>query len=109
MHCNKYEQKGPCLLFEVLELDVMDVRIVEERSYTAAIEMGSGSGSGESCSAHTQRKHFLYFTDDKIFSVLMEICRTLGIYAFASTFWKIILIILRCNPYAELYNCVQCI
>lgn len=107
MHCNKYEQKAPCLLFQVLELDVMDVRIVEERSYAAAIEMGSGSG--ESHSAHTQRKHFLYFTDDKIFSVLMEICRTLGIYAGASTFWKIIL---RCNPYAyipELYNCVQCI
>lgn len=107
MHCNKYEQKAPCLLFQVLELDVMDVRIVEERSYAAPIEMGSGSG--ESHSAHTQRKHFLYFTDDKIFSVLMEICRTLGIYAGASTFWKIIL---RCNPYTyipELYNCVQCI
>lgn len=60
----------------------MDVRIVEERSYTAAIEMGSGSG--ESHSAHTQRKHFLYFTDDRIFSMLMEICRTLGIYAGSS-------------------------
>lgn len=64
---------------QVLELDVMDVRIVEERSYAATIE--TNSGSSDSYSAHTQRKHFLYFTDEKIFSVLMEICRTLGMTA----------------------------
>lgn len=63
---------------QVLELDVMDVRIVEERSY-AAMEMSTGSH--HSYTTHTQRKHFLYFTDEKIFSVLMEICRTLGIIA----------------------------
>lgn len=67
------------MLSQVLELDVMDVRIVEERSYAASIEMSSSSR--ESYSAHIQRKHFLYFTDEKIFSVLMEICRTLGICA----------------------------
>ncbi|XP_070695681.1 TELO2-interacting protein 1 homolog isoform X2 [Pempheris klunzingeri] len=65
-------------LMQVLELDVMDVRIVEERSYAATIE--TNSGSRESHSAHIQRKHFLYFTDEKIFCVLMEICRTLGYY-----------------------------
>ncbi|KAJ0064795.1 hypothetical protein NL108_013240, partial [Boleophthalmus pectinirostris] len=60
-------------LMQVLELDVMDVRIVEERSYTDTdIESGS--------SVHVHRKHFMYFTDDQIFSVLMEICRTLGYY-----------------------------
>ncbi|XP_033825762.1 TELO2-interacting protein 1 homolog [Periophthalmus magnuspinnatus] len=60
-------------LMQVLELDVMDVRIVEEKSYTDTdIESGS--------SAHVHRKHFMYFTDDRIFSVLMEICRTLGYY-----------------------------
>ncbi|XP_067447589.1 TELO2-interacting protein 1 homolog [Thunnus thynnus] len=65
-------------LMQVLELDVMDVRIVEERSYGATIE--TSCGSHDSYSAHIQRKHFLYFTDEKIFSVLMEICRTLGYY-----------------------------
>uniref|UniRef100_A0A3Q4BIQ5 Uncharacterized protein n=1 Tax=Mola mola TaxID=94237 RepID=A0A3Q4BIQ5_MOLML len=65
-------------LMQVLELDVMDVRIVEERTYSATIEMSSGSG--ESYIAHMPRKHFLYFTDEKIFFVLMEICRTLGYY-----------------------------
>ncbi|KAM8755102.1 TELO2-interacting protein 1 homolog isoform 1-T1 [Acanthopagrus schlegelii] len=65
-------------LMQVLELDVMDVRIVEERSYAASIE--TNSSSTDSYSAHTQRKHFLYFTDEKIFSVLMEICQMLGYY-----------------------------
>lgn len=65
-------------LMQVLELDVMDVRIVEERSYTDA--MGTSSGCHDSHMAHRQRKHFLFFTDEKIFSVLMEICRTLGFY-----------------------------
>ncbi|XP_037540304.1 TELO2-interacting protein 1 homolog [Nematolebias whitei] len=65
-------------LMQVLELDVMDVRIVEERSYADTIE--TSSDSRDSYSAHVHRKHFLYFTDERIFSVLMEICRTLGYY-----------------------------
>ncbi|XP_068606861.1 TELO2-interacting protein 1 homolog [Brachionichthys hirsutus] len=64
-------------LMQVLELDVMDVRIIEERNYVTSIETSSGCYS---CSAHTQRKRFLYFTDERIFSVLMEICKTLGYY-----------------------------
>ncbi|KAM3617212.1 uncharacterized protein V6R79_003431 [Siganus canaliculatus] len=64
-------------LMQVLELDVMDVRIIEERNYADTIETSSGA---QSCSAHVQRKHFLYFTDERIFSVLKEICRALGFY-----------------------------
>jgi len=60
----------------VLELDVMDVRIVEERSAAATID--TSPDSQDTYAAHTQRKHFLFFTDGKIFSALMEICRTLG-------------------------------
>lgn len=63
--------KHLCFHLQVLELDVMDVRIVEERSNTVTIETSP-------VSAHIQRKHFLNFTDERIFSVLMEICRTLG-------------------------------
>ncbi|XP_034552232.1 TELO2-interacting protein 1 homolog isoform X2 [Notolabrus celidotus] len=65
-------------LMQVLELDVMDVRIVEERSYAATIE--TTPGASDSYTAHIQRKHFLYFTDEKIFCVLMQICRTLGYF-----------------------------
>ncbi|XP_056279886.1 TELO2-interacting protein 1 homolog [Pseudoliparis swirei] len=65
-------------LMQVLELDVMDVRIVEERSAAATID--TSPDSQDTYAAHTQRKHFLFFTDGKIFSALMEICRTLGYY-----------------------------
>uniref|UniRef100_A0A8C6PFI6 TELO2 interacting protein 1 n=1 Tax=Nothobranchius furzeri TaxID=105023 RepID=A0A8C6PFI6_NOTFU len=65
-------------LMQVLELDVVDVRIVEERSHGESLERSSGSVG--SYAAHIPQKHFLYFTDEKIFSVLMEICRTLGFY-----------------------------
>lgn len=62
----------------------MDIRIVEERTHTAALEMGSSAGVTHS--AHAQRKNFLYFTDDKIFSVLMEICRALGMRSGSLSF-----------------------
>lgn len=52
----------------------MDIRIVEERSYTNSTEMSSSTLD----ELRIQKKHFLFFTDEKIFSVLMEICRTLG-------------------------------
>lgn len=55
----------------------MDIRIVEERNYTNSTDMSSSTPDD----LHIQKKHFLFFTDEKIFSVLMEICRTLGIDA----------------------------
>ncbi|XP_061591066.1 LOW QUALITY PROTEIN: TELO2-interacting protein 1 homolog [Cololabis saira] len=65
-------------LMQVLELDVMDVRIVEERSSSETLSRSSDLH--DSFYTHTQRKSFLYFRDEKIFCVLMEICRTLGYY-----------------------------
>ncbi|XP_061657053.1 TELO2-interacting protein 1 homolog isoform X2 [Syngnathoides biaculeatus] len=63
-------------LMQVLELDVADVRIVEERGHGGSLETSSGSHH----SKHIRRKHFLHFTDEKIFFVLTEICRTFGYY-----------------------------
>lgn len=65
-------QQALFVLLQVLELDVMDIRIVEERSYTTSTEMSTPD------ELHIQKKHFLFFTDEKIFSLLMEICRILG-------------------------------
>lgn len=67
-------QQALFVLLQVLELDVMDIRIVEERSYTTSTEISSSTPD----ELHIQKKHFLFFTDEKIFSLLMEICRTLG-------------------------------
>ncbi|XP_061841525.2 TELO2-interacting protein 1 homolog isoform X2 [Nerophis lumbriciformis] len=63
-------------LMQVLDLDVTDVRIVEERGHGALI----GTGSGSLHCVDVRRKRFLFFTDDAIFSVLTEICQTLGFY-----------------------------
>ncbi|XP_037397102.1 TELO2-interacting protein 1 homolog isoform X2 [Pygocentrus nattereri] len=62
-------------LMQVLELDVSDVRIVEERTFAHLVDLGL-----ETLEAQLQRKYFLYFTDDKIFSALKQICRMLGHY-----------------------------
>lgn len=59
----------------------MDIRIVEERSYTTSTEMSPSTPD----EFHIQRKHFLFFTDEKIYSLLMEICRTLGTDALCYT------------------------
>ncbi|XP_066526224.1 TELO2-interacting protein 1 homolog [Hoplias malabaricus] len=60
-------------LMQVLEMDVTDVRIIEERSFTPLVDIGP-----DALETLYQRKYFLYFTDDKIFSALKQICRMLG-------------------------------
>ncbi|XP_072552810.1 TELO2-interacting protein 1 homolog [Salminus brasiliensis] len=60
-------------LMQVLEVDVTDVRIIEERTFAPLVDLGPASHE-----AQAQRKYFLYFTDDKIFSALRQICRMLG-------------------------------
>ncbi|XP_018616226.2 TELO2-interacting protein 1 homolog [Scleropages formosus] len=62
-------------LMQVLELDITDVRIVEERSSSSLEHTGLGPHE-----LYTQKKHFVYFTDANIFSSLQQICRFLGYY-----------------------------
>ncbi|RXN34285.1 TELO2-interacting 1-like protein [Labeo rohita] len=62
-------------LMQVMELDVTDVKIIEERTLTSSKDLRPDVHQIPS-----QRKYFLYFTDDKIFSALRKICRMLGYY-----------------------------
>uniref|UniRef100_A0A8C1NG35 TELO2 interacting protein 1 n=1 Tax=Cyprinus carpio TaxID=7962 RepID=A0A8C1NG35_CYPCA len=62
-------------LMQVMELDVTDVKIIEEKTLTSSTNLGPDMHQIPS-----QRKYFLYFTDDKIFSALRKICRMLGCY-----------------------------
>ncbi len=62
-------------LMQVMELDVTDVKIIEERALTSLTDLRPDLHQIPS-----QRKYFLYFTDDKIFSALRKICRVLGYY-----------------------------
>ncbi|NXP18204.1 TTI1 protein, partial [Scytalopus superciliaris] len=59
-------------LVQVLELDVTDVKIVEERRWDPP---GSLQQRGR-----CQKKYFRFFTEEKVFQLLQQVCRVLGYY-----------------------------
>ncbi|NXD84425.1 TTI1 protein, partial [Halcyon senegalensis] len=62
-------------LMQVLELDVTDVRIVEDRRWG-----GEGSWQHGPQRGRWQRKYFRFFTEEKVFQLLQQVCRVLGYY-----------------------------
>lgn len=64
-------------LMQVLEMDVTDVRIVEERRFH---NEARGEQHTELLERATQKKYFRYFTDERIFALLRQLCRVLGYY-----------------------------
>ncbi|NWI70540.1 TTI1 protein, partial [Todus mexicanus] len=66
-------------LLQVLELDVTDVKIVEDRRW-------GGEGAGPGSLQHglqrgrCQKKYFRFFTEEKVFQLLQQVCRVLGYY-----------------------------
>ncbi|KAK6471764.1 TELO2-interacting protein 1-like protein [Huso huso] len=64
-------------LMQVLEMDVTDVRIVEERRFH---NEARGEQHTELLERATQKKYFRYFTDERIFALLQQLCRVLGYY-----------------------------
>ncbi|XP_065501461.1 TELO2-interacting protein 1 homolog isoform X2 [Caloenas nicobarica] len=63
-------------LMQVLELDVTDVKIVEDRGGGSA----SPCGPVGSLARRSQRKYFRFFTEEKVFQLLQQVCRVLGYY-----------------------------
>ncbi|XP_054029498.1 TELO2-interacting protein 1 homolog, partial [Dryobates pubescens] len=64
-------------LLQVLELDVTDVKVVEERRWGREGPPGpwqQGLGGGGGC----QRKYFRFFTEEKVLRLLQQVCRVLG-------------------------------
>lgn len=55
-------------LMQVLELEVKDVKVVEEKGGAPEVLQPAG----------LQRKYFRFFTDERIFPLLQQICRALG-------------------------------
>ncbi|KFQ02923.1 TELO2-interacting protein 1, partial [Leptosomus discolor] len=68
-------------LMQVLELDVTDVKIVEDRRWgcegacgaAGSLQHGVQKGRG-------QKKYFRFFTEEKVFQLLQQVCRVLGYY-----------------------------
>ncbi|KAM4649696.1 TELO2-interacting protein 1 homolog isoform 2-T2 [Amazona ochrocephala] len=62
-------------LMQVLELDVTDVKIVEDRRWGCEGSLQPGAQKGR-----CQRKYFRFFTEEKVFQLLQQVCRVLGYY-----------------------------
>ncbi|XP_051886998.1 TELO2-interacting protein 1 homolog isoform X2 [Pristis pectinata] len=75
-------------LIQVLELDVTDVRIVEERQLTSeAVNRQQLTPCSSSLDylrtwdkPAAQRKYFKYFNEERVFTLLQQVCRVLGYY-----------------------------
>ncbi|XP_053902287.1 TELO2-interacting protein 1 homolog isoform X2 [Malaclemys terrapin pileata] len=65
-------------LMQVLELDVADVKIVEERRWGPEDSLGEPLGSLQH--GKGQKKYFRFFTDERIFLLIQQVCRVLGYY-----------------------------
>ncbi|XP_032560542.1 TELO2-interacting protein 1 homolog [Chiroxiphia lanceolata] len=62
-------------LVQVLELDVTDVKIVEERRWGPPGSWQQGVQRGRH-----QKKYFRFFTEERVFQLLQQVCRVLGYY-----------------------------
>ncbi|NWU06271.1 TTI1 protein, partial [Cephalopterus ornatus] len=62
-------------LVQVLELDVTDVKIVEERRWGPPGSWQQGAQRGR-----CQKKYFRFFTEEKVFQLLQQVCRVLGYF-----------------------------
>ncbi|XP_062479784.1 TELO2-interacting protein 1 homolog isoform X1 [Pezoporus occidentalis] len=62
-------------LMQVLELDVTDVKVVEDRRWGCEGSLQPGVQNGR-----CQRKYFRFFTEEKVFQLLQQVCRVLGYY-----------------------------
>ncbi|NWH68225.1 TTI1 protein, partial [Geococcyx californianus] len=62
-------------LMQVLELDVTDVKIVEDRRCGPSGSLQRGLLKGR-----RQKKYFRFFTEEKVFQLLQQVCRVLGYY-----------------------------
>uniref|UniRef100_A0ABM5G4V8 TELO2-interacting protein 1 homolog n=1 Tax=Pogona vitticeps TaxID=103695 RepID=A0ABM5G4V8_9SAUR len=69
-------------LVQVLELDVKDVKVVEERRWGSggALREPSGAPLEPLWEGPVRRKNFRFFTEDRVLFLLQQICRALGYY-----------------------------
>ncbi|KFQ86316.1 TELO2-interacting protein 1, partial [Phoenicopterus ruber ruber] len=68
-------------LMQVLELDVTDVKIVEDRRWGCeGACRPSGSLQHAVPKGGHQKKYFRFFTEEKVFQLLQQVCRVLGYY-----------------------------
>ncbi|XP_057559222.1 TELO2-interacting protein 1 homolog isoform X1 [Hippopotamus amphibius kiboko] len=67
-------------LIQVLELDVADIKIVEERRWNSEHLSASPETSVTRPWGQMQRRYFRFFTDERVFLLLRQVCQLLGFY-----------------------------
>lgn len=67
-------------LIQVLELDVADIKIVEERRWNSDHLSASPKPSTARPWGQIQRRYFRFFTDERVFLLLRQVCQLLGFY-----------------------------
>ncbi|XP_062060169.1 TELO2-interacting protein 1 homolog [Lepus europaeus] len=67
-------------LIQVLELDVTDIKIVEERRWHPDDLSASPKTSATRPWNQIQRRYFRFFTDERVFLLLRQVCQLLGYY-----------------------------
>ncbi|NXO74150.1 TTI1 protein, partial [Phainopepla nitens] len=75
LHSVSHLQRLSRALVQVLELDVADVKIVEARRSGPPGPLQQGVHRGR-----CHKKHFRFFTEEKVFQLLQQVCRVLGYY-----------------------------
>ncbi|XP_070560811.1 TELO2-interacting protein 1 homolog isoform X2 [Ptychodera flava] len=87
LHSVSHLKRLSVALIQVLELDTSDVKIVEEKTSTtgiaslasASVPSSANSTPGIPGQLYLRRqKYFKHFRDEKIYQVLVQICRLLG-------------------------------
>lgn len=66
-------------LIQVLELDVADIKIVEERRWNSD-HLSASPKTATWPWSQIQRRYFRFFTDERIFLLLQQVCQLLGFY-----------------------------
>ncbi|XP_007932847.1 TELO2-interacting protein 1 homolog [Orycteropus afer afer] len=66
-------------LIQVLELDVASIKVVEERRWNSDGLSASPKESARPWN-QIQRRYFRFFTDERVFLLLRQICQLLGFY-----------------------------
>ncbi|XP_077729251.1 TELO2-interacting protein 1 homolog isoform X1 [Canis aureus] len=66
-------------LIQVLELDVTDIKVVEERCWNSG-SLGASETAATQPRSPMQRRYFRFFTDERLFLLLQQVCQLLGFY-----------------------------
>ncbi|XP_003983528.2 TELO2-interacting protein 1 homolog [Felis catus] len=67
-------------LVQVLELDVTDIKIVEARRWHSDQLSASPETAAGQPWSQMQKRYFRFFTDERLFLLLQQVCRLLGFY-----------------------------